>query len=240
MAPLTYPVDNLSRLLRIALLGLFALALNGCMTRGGNVPYAPTDFGPPDKEQATEVAYDMPLGPLDLLTVKVFRVPELSGDYQVDAKGMLDMPLLGPVNVRDKTPQAFSMELEQRYAEKYLQNPQISVRVLTSNNNSVTLEGGVQAPGIYQLPGRTNLLGAIALARGIAQQDANPRRVVVFRKREGKTMAAAFDLIAIRRGEMDSPDIYPGDVIVVDSSQIRPIYRDLIMSLPIVSIFLAL
>ena len=83
-------------------------------------------------------------------------------------------------------------------------------------------------------------LGAIALARGIAQQDANPKRVVVFRKREGKTMAAAFDLIAIRRGEMESPEIYPGDVIVVDSSQVRPIYRDLIMSLPIVSIFLAL
>jgi len=241
LAPHTNPVDNFSRLLRIALLGLCtALALSGCVKRGGNVPYAPADFGPPDIAQAADVAYDMPLGPLDLLTVKVFRVPELSGDYQVDAKGMLDMPLLGPVSVRDKTPQAFSKELERLYAEKYLRDPQISIRVLATNNNSVTLEGGVQAPGIYQLPGRTNLLGAIALGRGIASQDANPKRVVVFRKREGKTMAAAFDLIAIRRGEMDNPDIYPGDVVVVDSSQVRPIYRDLIMSLPIVSIFLAL
>lgn len=210
------------------------------MARGGKVPYAPADFGPPDKEQAEEVAYDMPLGPLDLVTIKVFRVPELSGDYQIDAKGMLSMPLLGAVSVRDKTPQAFSKELERLYAEKYLSNPQISIRVLTSNNNSVTLEGGVAVPGIYQLPGRTNLLGAIALARGIAQQDANPKRVLVFRKREGKTMAAAFDLISIRRGEMDNPEIYPGDIVVVDSSQVRPIYRDLLMSLPIISIFSAL
>lgn len=207
------------------------------MARGGKVPYAPADFGPPDKEQAEEVAYDMPLGPLDLVTVKVFRVPELTGDYQVDAKGMLDMPLLGPISVRDKTPQAFSKELERLYAQKYLSNPQISIRVLTSNNNSVTLEGGVAVPGIYQLPGRTNLLGAIALARGIAQQDANPKRVLVFRKREGKTMAAAFDLISIRHGEMENPEIYPGDIVVVDSSQVRPIYRDLLMSLPIISIF---
>ena len=210
------------------------------MARGGKVPYAPADFGPPDKEQAEEVAYDMPLGPLDLVTIKVFRVPELSGDYQVDAKGMLDMPLLGPVSVRDKTPQAFSKELERLYSEKYLSNPQISIRVLASNNNSVTLEGGVAVPGIYQLPGRTNLLGAIALARGIAQQDANPKRVLVFRKRAGKTMAAAFDLISIRRGEMENPEIYPGDIVVVDSSQVRPIYRDLLMSLPIISIFSAL
>lgn len=240
LAPHWYPVDNLSRLFRFALLGLCALALNACVSRGGDVPYAPADFGPPDKEQAENVAYDLPLGPLDVVTIRVFRVPELSGDYQVDAKGMLDMPLLGPVSVRDKTPQAFSVELERLYSAKYLTDPQISTRVLTSNNNSVTLEGGVAVPGIYQLPGRTNLLGAIALARGIAQQDANPKRVVVFRKRDGKTMAAAFDLIAIRRGEMDNPDIYPGDVVVVDSSQVRPIYRDLIMSLPIVSIFLAI
>ena len=237
MAPYQYPVDNLSRWFRIVLFGLCALALSGCVARGGKVPYAPADFGPPDKEQAEEVAYDMPLGPLDLVTIKVFRVPELSGDYQIDAKGMLDMPLLGTVSVRDKTPQAFSKELERLYSQKYLSNPQISIRVLTSNNNSVTLEGGVAVPGIYQLPGRTNLLGAIALARGIAQQDANPKRVLVFRKREGKTMAAAFDLISIRRGEMENPEIYPGDIVVVDSSQVRPIYRDLLMSLPILSIF---
>ena len=240
LAPQWKPVDDLTRLFRITLFGLCALALGSCAMRGGKVPYAPADFGPPDTAQAAEVAYDMPLGPLDLLTVRVFRVPELSGDYQVDAKGMLDMPLLGPISVRDKTPQVFSKELERLYSDKYLRDPQISIRVLVSNNNSVTLEGGVTAPGVYQLPGRTNLLGAIALARGIASQDANPKRVIVFRKREGKTMAAAFDLIAIRRGEMESPDIYPGDVVVVDSSQVRPIYRDLLMSLPIVSIFLAI
>lgn len=240
MAPQSSPTGNLTQLLRLALLGLCALASSACVGRGGKVPYAPADFGPPDKEQAEEVAYDMPLGPLDMLSIKVFRVSELSGDYQVDAKGMLDMPLIGPISVREKTPQALGKDLEQRYSEKYLSNPEITIRVLSSNNNSVTLEGGVAVPGVYQLPGRINLLGAIALAHGIAQQDANPKRVLVFRKREGKTMVAAFDLIAIRRGEMESPPIYPGDIVVVDSSQVRPIYRDLLMSLPILSIFLAL
>lgn len=225
---------------RFVLVGLAALALSGCMTRGGKVPYAPADFGPPDKEQAAEVAYDMPLGPLDVLSIKVFRVSELSGEYQVDAKGMLNLPLIGSISVRNKSPQEFAKELEQLYGRNYLNNPQISVRVMASINNSVTLEGGVAVPGVYQLAGRTTLLGAVAMARGIAQQDANPRRVVVFRKRNGQTMAAAFDLVAIRRGEMEDPIVYPGDVIVVDSSQVRPIYRDLIQSLPIISIFLTL
>ncbi|MFM5895796.1 MAG: polysaccharide biosynthesis/export family protein [Novosphingobium sp.] len=221
----------------LVLIGTAALALGGCVRRGGTVPYAPADFGPPDKEQASEVAYDLPLGPLDVLAVKVFRVPELSGEYQVDAKGMLDLPLLGPTSVRNKSPEEFSRELERLYGAKYLNNPQISVRVTQTINNSVTLEGGLAVPGVYQLPGRTTLLGAVALARGIAQQDANPKRVVIFRKRNGQTMAAAFDLISIRHGEMEDPLVYPGDVIVVDSSQLRPLYRDLIQSLPLVTIF---
>jgi polysaccharide export outer membrane protein len=225
---------------RLAVIGLFALAVAGCVTRGGKVPYAPADFGPPDKDRTGEVAYDLPLGPLDVVLIKVFRVPELSGEYQVDAKGMLDLPLLGAVSVRNKSPDEFANELEQLYGVRYLSNPQISARVMASFNNSVTLEGGLAAPGIYQLQGRTTLLGAVALARGIAAQDANPKRVVIFRKRDGQTMAAAFDLIAIRRGEMENPLVYPGDVIVVDSSQLRPIYRDLLQTLPIVSIFLAL
>jgi polysaccharide biosynthesis/export protein len=230
-------VSRHSRTIGLVLIGTAALVLGGCVRRGGTVPYAPADFGPPDKEQASEVAYDLPLGPLDVLAVKVFRVPELSGEYQVDAKGMLDLPLLGPTSVRNKSPEEFSRELERLYAVKYLNNPQISVRVTQTINNSVTLEGGLAVPGVYQLPGRTTLLGAVALARGIAQQDANPKRVVIFRKRNGQTMAAAFDLISIRHGEMEDPLVYPGDVIVVDSSQLRPLYRDLIQSLPLVTIF---
>lgn len=228
------------RAVRLALVALGALAVSACAARGGKVAYDPPDFGPPDKEQASEVAYDLPLGPLDVLSVKVFRVAELSGEYQVDAKGMLDLPLLGPTSVRNKSPQEFAKELEQQYGARYLNDPQITVRVMATINNSVTLEGGLAVPGVYQLPGRTTLLGAIALARGIAQQDANPKRVVIFRKRNGQTVAAAFDLVSIRHGEMADPVVYPGDVIVVDSSQIRPIYRDLLQSLPIISIFSAL
>lgn len=223
------------------LLGLFLVfALSACASRGGKIPYAPADFGAPDKPAAADLAYDVPLGPLDLLRLNVFRVPELSGEYQVDARGMLDLPLLGPVNVRDQTPAQFSAELERRYGEKYLNNPQISIRVLSSSYNSITVEGGVNAPGIYPLPGRTTLVGAIAMARGIAFNDANPRRVAIFRKTGGKATAAAFDLVAIRRGEMEDPIVYPGDVIVVDSSQVRPVYRDVLMSLPVLSLFLAL
>jgi polysaccharide biosynthesis/export protein len=231
---------GLRSLLRAIVLAVLAIGLGACSSRGGNIPYTPADFGPPDKVMPTDAAYDIQLGPLDLVRINVFRVPELSADYQVDAKGNLDLPLLGAMSVREFTPSQFGDELERRYGERYLNNPEITIRLMATNNNSVTVEGGVTSPGIYPIPGRTTLVGAIALARGVAAQDANPRRVAIFRKVGGKTMAAAFDLVAIRRGEMEDPLIYPGDTVVVDSSQTRPIYRDLMMSLPLLSLFFTL
>lgn len=219
-----------------ALLAALAL-LAGCETRGGKIPYDPAGFGPPDRLAAGVEAYDVPLGPLDVLRISVFRVPELSGEYQVDVRGIIDLPLVGSINVRDQNAEQFAATLEGMYAAKYLNDPDVTVRVQSTNQLNVTVEGGVNAPGIYALPGHTTLLGAIALARGFNQQDSNPKRVAIFRKKGGETVAAAFDVPAIRHGEMKDPLVYPGDTVVIDSSKIRAIYRDLIQTLPMIAVF---
>jgi len=231
------PFRKAAILSRLLLAGALAASLAGCDTRGGKVPYDPAGFGPPDRADLGTEAYDIPLGPLDVLKINVFRVPDLSGDYQVDAFGNLDLPLIGKVSVRDYSPDKFAELLEQKYGEKYLQNPDITVRVSTTNRANVTVEGGVNFPGVYQLPGRTTLLGAIALARGVNSNDGNAKRVVVIRKRDGKTQAAAFDLTAIRKGEMTDPVIYPGDIVAVAGSNLRSIYRDVLQAVPLFAIF---
>ena len=226
------------RLLRIAALTALVATLAACNMRGGSIPYAPADFGAPDRESVAAVeAYDIPLSPMDVLKISVFRVPELTGEYQVDAKGNVDMPLIGSISARAYRPEEFATRLEQLYGGRYLTNPDISVRVMATNQNAVTIEGGVNSPGIYALPGKTTLLGALALARGVNTTDANPKRVAIFRKRGGQTVAAAFDVIAIRHGEMEDPLVYPGDTIVVDYSQLRSLYRDLLQSIPVIAIF---
>lgn len=231
------PVGWCTGFARLAMAGALALLLSACDSRGGKVPYDPAGFGAPDRAELGVEAYDVPLGPLDVLKINVFRVPDLTGDYQVDAFGNLDLPLLGKVSVRDHSPDQFAELLEKRYGEKYLQNPDISVRVSASNRTSVTVEGGVNFPGIYQLPGRTTLLGAIALARGVNASDGNAKRVVIIRKRDGKTQAAAFDLTSIRNGEMADPIVYPGDIVAVNGSSLRSVYRDVLQAVPLLAIF---
>ena len=214
-----------------------AMLLSGCEKRGGNLAYDPPGFDQPTQQLVTNPAYDIPLGPLDIVRINVFRVAEITGEYQVDGAGLIKLPLVGEVSVRDQNATQFGRNLEKIYSAKYLNNPDITVRVVNTNQLNVTVEGGVNSPGIYQLPNRTTLLGAIALAKGVVTGEANPRRVGIFRKRDGKTTAAAFDLISIRHGEMVDPQVYPGDTIVVDSSKARAIYRDIINALPILSVF---
>ncbi|WP_158241530.1 polysaccharide biosynthesis/export family protein [Novosphingobium sp. TH158] len=225
------------RIARVLAATLVVTVLGGCEMRGGKLPYAPADFGAPDRNGPVREAYDVPLGPLDIIRVNVFRVPELSGEYQVDGFGMVNLPLVGQTSVRDMDSAEFAKRLETLYGQKYLQNPEVSVRVVTTNQLNITIEGGVNSPGIYALPGRTTLVGAIAMARGLTVSESNPKRIAIFRKRDGKTVGAAFDLVSIRHGEMADPVVYPGDTIVVDGSKVRAIYRDILNSLPLIAVF---
>lgn len=233
----TLPVlFSLGRAWRLMLTLSLAGACAACgASRGGPIPYD-VALEAPDAP-ASSSTYVWALGPLDVVEVKVFQVDDLSGQYQVGANGALVLPLLGSVPVQGQTPAQFGKTLEGLYSQRYLNNPDISVRIVESSQRNVVVEGGVSAPGVYPLQGDTSLLGALALARGIAPETGNAHRVAIFRTTDGQRTAAAFDVVSIRRGEMANPLIYPGDTIVVDSTSSQSTFRDIIQLLPIIALF---
>lgn len=228
---------QMSHVVRWLLAGGMGLALAACQTRGGDIPYAPANFPPSSFETQGIMQEDIPLGPLDVVEVAVFRVPDLSGKYQVNARGIIEMPLVGSVNARNRSADQLARELESMYGQRYLRDPQISVRVIDGGQQNITVEGAVLDPGLYPVRGTSNLLSALAMANGVDPQNGNPRRVAIFRKSQGQTIAAAFDILDIRRGRMENPTVYPGDLIVVDGAGTRAIYRDIIQALPALAIF---
>ena len=214
-----------------------AIILTGCADqRGGPIPYNVSDFGAPDRPVPLALADDYRIAPLDTLTVKVFKMPDLSGDYQVDLTGQIAMPLVGNVKAIDLTTAELDSRLTSQYGAKYLENPDISVGVKSSTRASVTVDGSVGKAGSVPVAGSITLMQAIAQAGGTTE-DANARRVAIFRQIGGQRQAAAFDLVAIRRGENPDPPVYPGDIIVVDGSATKALHRQIINSLPLFSIF---
>ena len=204
--------------------------------RGGPIPYDVSGFGVPDAPELVPLEAGYRIAPMDTLTVKVFKMPDLSGDYEVDLAGQISMPLIGEVAAYDLTTAQLDEALTRKLGEKYLENPDVSVGIKSSTRRSVTVDGAVTRSGSYPVHGPMTLMQAVAAAGG-AREDANVRRVAIFRTIGGQRQAAAFDLQAIRRGEAKDPLVYAGDIVVVDGSAIKAMQKQIFQSFPLLSIF---
>lgn len=204
--------------------------------RGGPIPYNVDNFGRPDAPTVVPLEENYRIAPLDTLNIRVFKMTDLTGDYEVDLTGKISMPLIGEVSAIDMTTAELDQRLTAKLGEKYLQNPDVSVGIKSSTRRSVTVDGSVTKSGTFPVNGPTSLIQAIAAAGGTTE-NANPRRVAIFRQIGGQRQAAAFDLTSIRRGEAPDPQVYAGDIIVVDGSSTKAAQRQILNSLPILSIF---
>jgi len=213
---------------------LFLLLACSCTSTSGNVPYG--DLALPDTSLIMDRS-DLRVAPLDVVDVSVFGVESLNGTYQVDPQGTIRFPLIGLVEAQGHTTFELAKRIEERLRAGFVTNPQVSVRISEASGQQLTVEGAVQKPGMYPVRGRLSLLQAIAISGG-PTAGANPSRVVVFRFIEGKRMAAAYNLLKIRSGEVEDPVVYGNDIIVMDGDSVRQGFDDILRSIPVIGLFM--
>lgn len=197
------------------------------------------ELRPPDTTSPTgsyEGISDYRVGPQDTLEVAVYQLTELNRSVRVNSRGMISLPLLGPIRAAGKTIPELEDEITAMLAKDYLQNPQVSIYVREYTSQRVTIEGAVNKPGIYPLTGKTSLLQAIVTAGGVSDT-ANPRGIIIFRVIDGKRMAAVFDLRDIRGGNAPDPQVYGDDLLIVDESGSKSAYRTFLASMPVLNFF---
>ena len=195
---------------------------------------------PPDTTTASgayEGATDYRIGAQDLLQVSVFGVQDLDKEVRVNSNGQVSLPLIGGVMAGGRTIPELEAELGKKYADGYLQNPQVSVFVKEYASQRITLEGAVTKPGIYPITGKTSLLQSIALAGGVDDKVADLGGIVLMRQVKGKRMAAVFDLRQVRRGLIEDPQVFGDDIIVVEQSGSKSAFRRFIETAPAVGVF---
>jgi polysaccharide biosynthesis/export protein len=212
------------------------LLLGACAdTRGGPIAYNQT-FAAPDAPSVAQLESNYKILPMDKLAIKVFKQEDLTGDYDVDLGGHISLPLIGEVEAANLTTAELDQRLTDKLGAKYLEHPDVSVSIKQSAGRLVTIDGAVKDSGSFPVLGNLTLMQAVALAKGTSE-DANPHRVAIFRTISGKRQAAAFDLTSIRRGEAQDPQIYPGDIVVVDGSSVKSMEKRLLQSIPLLAIF---
>jgi len=166
------------------------------------------------------------IGANDLLEIDVYGVNDLKRTVRVNATGMVSLPLIGAISLAGKTAQQAEAAIAEKYAEKYLQDPQISVFIREFTTQRVTIEGAVAKPGIYPLTGQITLLRAMALAGGRGEL-ASLDNVKIYRSEPGgKLESQTYDLDEIRSGAVPDPVVLPEDVIVVQRKPARVLLRD--------------
>lgn len=162
----------------------------------------------------------------DILEIDVFQVDELDRKVQVDAKGMISLPLVGDVKAHGLTTRQLETELKKRYSGRYLVKPQITVFLAESFGQRVTVDGQVRKAGILPVSASTTLLGLVAQTGGLTEI-ADPKKIYVFRDHGNQRLVANYDLSKIRSGKSPDLRIYGGDVVVVFSSSSKIAMRSL-------------
>jgi polysaccharide biosynthesis/export protein len=172
------------------------------------------------------------IGPLDMLDVSVFKVPDLSKTVQVGDDGQISYPLIGEIPAAGKTTHELERDLAKRLGDKYLRSPQVSVLVREYNSQRITVEGSVKNTGVYAMKGNTSLVQAIAMAGGI-DSTIGSGDVVIFRTIDGRRSVARFDIDAVKKGDAEDPQLQPGDVVVADTSTTKVVLHNIVSVLPL-------
>jgi polysaccharide export outer membrane protein len=101
------------------------------------------------------------IGPGDVLKVVVLGQAEMTGNFTVDAEGLVNFPILGKVKAADHTTLELERKLTTLLADGYLKRPQVTVMVAEYGSQKVFVTGEVQRPGPYALKADRTLLALL-------------------------------------------------------------------------------
>lgn len=169
---------------------LAGLGASSCISR-----FAPG--GAPEEVRVQEYR----LGAGDQLRITVFGEADLTGEYVVNAEGMVAFPLVGDVPAQNKTLTEFGQAVTEALQEGYVRQPNVAVQVM--NYRPFFILGEVRTPGTYPFSANLTVMNAVATAGGFTYR-ANTDRVFI--KHAGEEREHAYRLTT-------TTPVQPGDTV---------------------------
>ena len=199
---------------------VLSLSLSGC-AGGSSGPQLPAAAFVAMQEGPGE---DYIIGPLDELTIFVWRNPELGAKVQVRPDGRVTTPLITDMPAVGKTPKMLADDITLQLSQ-YIQDPLVSVIVnkfAGTYSQQVRVIGATGKPA--SLPYRANmtLLDAMIAVGGLSEYAAGNRsKLIRFDKETGKQAEYGLRLgDLLKRGDSKANVmLMPGDVIIIPESQ---------------------
>jgi len=171
-----------------------------------------------EKDSASAVPVDYILQQSDLIRVQVYQEQELTREVRVSQEYTISLPLIGSLEVKDKSVRQIEELVRRLYDRDYLVNPQITITVLEYSQRTVQVLGQVNSSGAIPFPPeqRMGLLEAISRAGGFTRL-AERRKIQLTRTDEkGKTETFIINTDDLIKGNSSEPWLLKkGDVIFI-------------------------
>ncbi len=163
------------------------------------------------------------IGPLDKLTIHVWRNDELGAEVQVRPDGRITTPLVSDMPAVGKTPTMLSEDIRLQLSQ-YIEEPIVTVIVnefAGTFSQQVRIVGATAEPASIPFRANMTLLDAMISVGGLSEYAAGNRaRLIRFDRESGEQREYDLRLSdLLRRGESEANVLLmPGDVIIIPES----------------------
>lgn len=123
----------------------------------------PADPGPTASKKTSDDSFV--IGPDDVLSVNVWKEPDVSRSVPVRSDGKITLPLIGELQAGGQTPRQLQVEIATKL-QSYISEPEVTVMVQEVRSQRFNVLGQVAKPGSYLMTNSARVLDAIAVAGG--------------------------------------------------------------------------
>ena len=168
--------------------------------------------------QPPKAAKDDPnysIAPEDVLTIDVWKEPEISRTVPVRRDGKISLPLLNDLQAAGLTPTQLGSEIVERLRATIV-HPQVTVIVAQMSSLRIYILGQVTRAGAYPLVPDMTVMQALSIAGGFTPY-ANLKKIYVMRGENGVSKIYPMNYKEVIKGRKPQQNISlkPGDTIVV-------------------------
>ena len=206
-------MDNrLANKFKVGLL-LLATLLSGCSS-SNSLPVA--TLHPSDTADINSYRYL--IGPSDVLTIFVWRNPEVSGTFVVRPDGMITTSLVEDISVTGKTPTELARSIEE-ILSTYLRDPIVTVTVDTfvgPFSQQIRVIGEAAQPRAINYIQHMTLLDVMIQVGGLTEfADGNDAVLIRIEDGQQKEYQVMINEL-LKDGEISANvDMLPGDIIII-------------------------
>lgn len=151
---------------------------------------------------------DYMLRPADILQVKVFQEDDLTREVSVSREYAISLPLIGTIDLKNRSVRQAEELIRQLYDRDYLVNPQVTVIVLKYAERAVNVIGMVNAPQAVPFPPERGLTLLEAIARAGGFNRLADRTKVSITRMDEKGVSSTFTVNAEKLLDSKSANLW--------------------------------